>query len=81
MNGDCNRKRFFADLINKERTIELLKIELPDWIRNFNECSSIGKRHMLERIIEKIILKKGSIELITKDYISNPSIISQKTTK
>ncbi|MFF2446132.1 recombinase zinc beta ribbon domain-containing protein [Neobacillus sp. NPDC058068] len=73
-----NEETSFSALITKENSIELLNIELPNWNSKYYSCSVMEKRQMLGRIIEKVILKKGSFELLTKDYIAHPAIISHK---
>jgi hypothetical protein len=83
---ELNKKLFneedsLFELISKEKSIELLNIELPNWNRNYNESSEIEKRQMLGRIIKKIILKKGSFDIFTKDYVELPAIISHHTKK
>lgn len=76
-----NEETSLSALITKEKSIELLIIELPNWNRNYNVCSEIEKRRMIGRIIEKVILKKGSFELFTKDYVVHPAIVSHQTKK
>jgi site-specific DNA recombinase len=65
-----NKEALFSKLNTKEQTIRLLKKELSNWHYIYNACSELDKRIMLGRIIDKIILIKGSFEIITKDYIS-----------
>ena len=65
-------------LTTKEESIKLLIKELPNWNPVYTKCSELEKWEMLGRVIEKIIIKKDSFEIITKDYISIPSIINHK---
>ncbi|MEH7115484.1 recombinase family protein [Neobacillus niacini] len=83
---ELNKKLFnkditFSILTTKEQSIKLLKIELPNWLTNYNACTELDKRLMLGRIIEKIILTKGSFELITKDYFSTNTQITYQINK
>ncbi|PLS02895.1 zinc ribbon domain-containing protein [Neobacillus cucumis] len=73
-----NNKNRPVELMSKEKSIELLIKELPEWERRYNESSLTEKSQMLARLVEKVILKKGNFEVVTKDYVLQPDVISQK---